>query len=140
VVNPGVKNRLGQPVGYRLLPGENCLPFADGEAAYLKRAGFLKRHLWVTPYRRDERFPAGDYPNQNPGGDGLPRWTAADRPIANTDVVVWYSFGHNHIPRTEDWPVMPVSSVGFTLRPDGFFDANPGMDLPPSPPKNGCCH
>ena len=27
---------------------------------------------------------------------------------------------------------MPVSSVGFMLRPDGFFDRNPALDLPPS--------
>ena len=26
---------------------------------------------------------------------------------------------------------MPVVSVGFFLRPDGFFDRNPAMDLPP---------
>ena len=27
---------------------------------------------------------------------------------------------------------MPVSSVGFLLRPDGFFDANPALDLAPA--------
>jgi primary-amine oxidase len=139
ITNPHKRNALGRPVAYRLLPGENALPFADGEAAVLKRAGFLTKHLWVTPYHPAERFPAGDYPNQNPGGDGLPRWTAADRPVADADVVVWYSFGHTHVPRPEDWPVMPVSSIGFTLRPDGFFDANPALDLPP-PPKSDCCH
>ena len=26
---------------------------------------------------------------------------------------------------------MPVASVGFMLRPDGFFDRNPALDLPP---------
>ena len=25
---------------------------------------------------------------------------------------------------------MPVGSIGFLLRPDGFFDANPALDLP----------
>ncbi|MCE9567169.1 MAG: primary-amine oxidase [Planctomycetes bacterium] len=140
IVNPQQKNKLGRPVGYRLVPGENAIPFADGEAAVLKRAGFLNKHLWVTPYHPDERFPAGDYPNQNPGGDGLPKWTAADRAIDDTDVVVWYTFGHTHIPRPEDWPVMPASSIGFFLKPDGFFNANPALDLPPSPPKPECCH
>lgn len=140
VVNTEKKNGLGQPVAYRLMPGENCLPFADASAAVLRRAGFLTLHLWVTPYDPAERFPAGDYPNQNPGGDGLPRWTAADRCIENTNVVLWYTFGHNHIPRPEDWPVMPVSCIGFTLKPDGFFDANPALDLPPSPAKAACCH
>jgi primary-amine oxidase len=140
VVNPQSTNALGEPVAYRLCPEGNPLPFAHPDAAVLKRAGFLAKHLWVTPYDRRERFPAGDYPNQSPGGDGLPRWTAADRSIENTNVVLWYTFGVTHIPRLEDWPVMPVSPVGFVLRPDGFFDQNPAMDLPPSPAKPACCH
>jgi primary-amine oxidase len=130
-VNESRKNELNGPVAYRLVPGENVLPFAQPEAAVLARAGFLTRNLWVTPYDPGERYPTGDYPNQNPGGDGLPRWTKRDRNVAATDVVIWYTFGQTHIPRIEDWPVMPVSSVGFLLRPDGFFNANPALDLPP---------
>src|SRR5207248_2389257 len=82
-----------------------------------------------------ERFPAGDYPNQNPGGEGLPRWTDADRDLADRDLVVWYTFGQTHTPRLEDWPVMPVSSVGFMLRPEGFFDRNPALVLPAPKPR-----
>lgn len=138
VVNPNVHNRLGQPVGYKLIPGENVLPFAHPDSPILKRAGFIARHLWVTPYHPDENFPAGPYPNQHPGGEGLPQWTLADRPLDNTDVVVWYVFGHHHIPRPEDWPVMPVAYSGFTLKPVGFFNQNPALDVPPSPPKASC--
>jgi len=131
VVNAGSLNRLGRPVGYRLVPGENCPAFAQADASVRKRAGFASHHLWVTPYDAAERYPAGDYPNQNPGGDGLPRWTKDDRPIENTDLVLWYVFAHMHVPRMEDWPVMPVGSIGFHLKPDGFFDRNPALDLPP---------
>jgi primary-amine oxidase len=131
VVNPGRMNRLGRPVAYRLVPGENCPPFAQPDASVRRRAGFAAHQLWVTPYSANERYPAGDYPNQNPGGDGLPRWTAADRNVENTDVVLWYVFSHMHVPRPEDWPVMPVCSIGFQLKPDGFFSRNPALDLPP---------
>lgn len=131
VVNPARKNRLGHPVGYRLMPGENCPLLLQPDSAIAKRAGFLAHQLWVTPHKDDERYAAGEYPNQHAGGDGLPRWTAADRRLENTDVVLWYAFAHNHVPRTEDWPVMPVSSLGFTLKPDGFFERNPALDLPP---------
>jgi primary-amine oxidase len=134
VVNPGRKNKMGQPVAYRLCPGETTLPFARPDAPVLKRAGFLTRNLWVTPFDPEQRFPAGDYPNQHEGGDGLPKWTKADRDLADRDLVLWYTFGQTHVPRLEDWPVMPVSSVGFMLRPDGFFDQNPALDLP-SPSK-----
>jgi primary-amine oxidase len=130
-VNPSRTNRLGQPVGYRLVPGENCPPFVQPDAAVARRAGFMAHNLWVTPYQAEERYAAGDYPNQHPGGDGLPKWTAVNRPVADTDVVLWYVFAHNHVPRVEDWPVMPVSSLGFLLKPDGFFERNPALDLPP---------
>jgi primary-amine oxidase len=134
VASASRRNELGGPTAYRLCPGENVLPYAQPGAAVLKRAGFLTKNLWVTPYRQDERYPTGDYPNQNPGGDGLPNWTQANRQIDRTDLVVWYTFGQTHIPRVEDWPVMPVSSAGFLLRPDGFFGANPALDLPPPAP------
>jgi primary-amine oxidase len=135
IKNPNRKNKLGKPVAYRLIPGENCPPFVQPDAPIMRRAGFTSNHLWVTPYRPEERFAAGDYPNQHPTGDGLPVWTEADRSITETEVVLWYVFANNHVPRPEDWPVMPVGSIGFQLKPDGFFDRSPAMDVPPPPPK-----
>ncbi|HEU5423158.1 MAG TPA: primary-amine oxidase [Nitrolancea sp.] len=141
VVNPNSLNAVGEPVGYRLLPHSNVLPFAQPSAAVMARAGFMAKHLWVTPYAPDELYAAGEYPNQHPGGAGLPAWTAADRSVAETDVVLWYTLGSHHPVRLEDWPVMPVQTVGFTLQPQGFFDANPALDVPPSPGhgQNGHC-
>src|SRR5215475_3657643 len=122
VVNPNITNALGQPVGYRVVPGGNIVPFAHEDSSFIRRAGFTTRHLWVTPFAPDERFP---------GGAGLPEWTKADRSIENTDIVLWYTLGSHHIPRPEDWPVMPVERTGFALRPFGFFDANPSLDVAP---------
>lgn len=131
VTNPNRRHRLGRPVGYRLVAGENTYPFAAADAPILERAAFVRNHLWVTPFEERERYAAGEYPNQHPGGAGLPEWTAADRPIDNRDVVVWYTFGHHHVPRPEDWPVMPVARAGFALKPNGFFKNNPALDVPP---------
>ena len=131
IVNPGATNGLGEPVGYKLVPGPTPTLLASPESSVGRRAAFATRNLWVTPYAPEERRPAGNYPNQHPGGDGLPAWTAADRSIAGTDIVVWHTFGLTHIPRPEDWPVMPVESCGFHLVPVGFFDRNPALDLPP---------
>lgn len=130
IVNPNTRNRTGQPTGYRLVPGENSVPLAHEAAAVSRRAGFLRHHLWVTAYDPAERFAAGDYPNQRPGDAGLARWSGKDRPLGNTDLVVWYTFGHTHIPRTEEWPVMPAHKIGFMLKPDGFFQNNPALGLP----------
>ncbi len=96
------------------------------------RAPFTTRHLWVTAHDPDQNFPAGDYPNQNPGGDGLPAYAAGDRPLEDEDLVVWYTFGAHHVVRPEDWPVMPVTHAGFQLKPQGLFDGNPALDVPPT--------
>jgi primary-amine oxidase len=116
--------------GYALLPGENAVAYARPESWVRKRAGFLNAHVWVTPFNAAEMYPAGDYPNQSRGGDGIVKWTAADRPIDNKDVVLWYTMGITHNPRPEDWPVMPVHAAGFKLVPWGFFPRNPALDLP----------
>ena len=100
----------------------------------------MTKHLWVTPYSPDEKFPAGDYPNQSAGGEGLPQWTQADRSVENTDLVVWHTFAHSHVPRAEDWPVMPVAYIGFMLKPMNFFDENPSNDVPPAASKHSCCN
>jgi primary-amine oxidase len=125
------QNRVGEPTAYELIPGEGIEALALPDSEFRRRARFLDHHLWVTPFAADERYPAGEYPNQSPGGDGLERWTKADRPLVGEDVVLWYTFGSHHIPRLEDWPVMPVVRCGFELRPVGFFDRNPALDVPP---------
>jgi primary-amine oxidase len=137
VSNPARRNRMGAPVAYELVPGENVALMAREDSEFARRAQFMTRHLWATPYRADERYPAGEYPNQHAGGDGLPRWTAADRSLADEDIVLWYVFGAHHVPRLEDWPVMPVATCGFQLRPVGFFDRNPALTVPP---QTGHCH
>jgi primary-amine oxidase len=132
IINPSVRNAMGAPVGYKFFPGDNSYPMASGNAWWRRRARFVDQHVWVTPYKKDERYAAGDFPNQSNGGDGLIRWTEANRPIENRDVVFWYTFGHTHIPRPEDYPVMPTAYIGFLLKPHGFFDMNPANDVPPS--------
>jgi len=126
IVNPD------KGTAYRLVPGASPLLLAAPEASVSRRAAFATHHLWVTPYSPEERRPAGDHPNQSEGGDGLPAWTAADRSLVGTDVVLWHTFGVSHLARPEDWPVMPVEYTGFTLRPDGFFERNPALDVPPA--------
>jgi primary-amine oxidase len=133
VLNAAARNRLGQPVAYRLIPHAGPLLAAAPDSHVADRAGFARHHVWVTRYDPSELRAAGDYVNQRPGGDGLPRWVEQDRSLENEDVVLWHVFGTSHLPRPEDWPVMPVQSVGFRLEPVGFFDRNPALDIPPRP-------
>ncbi|KAM3751783.1 hypothetical protein ACB098_04G136600 [Castanea mollissima] len=133
VRNTRTVNRTGQLTGYKLVPGSNCLPLAGAEAKFLRRASFLKHNLWVTPYAHDEMFPGGEFPNQNPRVDeGLATWVKQNRSLEETDVVLWYVFGITHVPRLEDWPVMPAERIGFMLMPHGFFNCSPAVDVPPN--------
>ena len=131
VVNPNETNELDKPTGYKLVPGENVEACAQPGSSVHERSTFIDNHIWATPYDEDERFPAGEYPNQNPGGDGLPAWTEADRSLDGEDLVLWYTLGVNHITRPEDWPILPVHIASFKLEPVNFFDENPSMDVPP---------
>jgi primary-amine oxidase len=132
VVNDNVRNALGTPVGYKLVPTGTFPPLLDRASPAFRRAEVIGHTLWVTPYAEGERWPCGDFPNLSEHDAGLPRWTAQNRPIENTDVVLWYVFGIHHITRPEDWPVMPVDTVSFWLKPFGFFDRNPALDVPPA--------
>jgi primary-amine oxidase len=130
IANPTSRNRLGHPVAYELRPQGAPVLLADPESSISRRAGFATRHLWVTRFDESERYSAGDFVNQHHGGAGLPAYAAADRDIDGADIVVWHTFGLTHFPRPEDWPIMSVDTAGFTLRPVGFFDRNPTLDVP----------
>lgn len=130
VLNRGRSNHVGYPTSYQLFPGKNTSTLLSADDDPRRRAGFIDYYLWVTPYRRQERFAAVDYPTLSEPGQDLPEWTRTDRWIENTDIVLWYTVGMHHMVRAEDWPVMPVLWHTFELRPFDFFDRNPALDLP----------
>lgn len=123
------KNSNGYPTSYHITPSTtNFVSMLDDDDWPQRRAAFSKYNLYVTPYSPDERYAGGYTPNQNTAVDGLAYWSAANRPIANTDVVAWYTLGFHHVVRSEDWPVMPTAWHEFYLRPFDFQDTNPMMD------------
>ena len=83
----------------------------------------------------DQLYPAGRHVPQTSGApsQGLPAWIAADpyQSLDNTDVVLWHTFGLNHFPAPEDYPIMPAEPISVFLRPRGFFKKNPALDVPP---------
>ncbi len=139
VVNPGRRNHVGEPTGYKLVPFNGPTMLAGPDSSVGRRAGFAHANLWVTRHHPDEMHAAGEHPNQHPGGEGLPAWIEQDRPLEGADVVLWHTFGVSHAVRPEDWPVMPVERIGFALRPVGFFARNPAMRVPPSDHPGGHC-
>jgi primary-amine oxidase len=140
ISNPESLNRLGEPAGYKLYPQGQPMLLADPGSSVARRAAFATKDLWVTRYAEEERYPTGDFVNQHAGGAGLPSYIQQDRSLDGEDIVLWHTFGLTHYPRVEDWPIMPVDTAGFKLRPEGFFDRSPVLDVPASKPAGGHCH
>ncbi len=137
IVNRAKKNNLGWYPGYKLMPGPNIKPMHQPNSPFMRRAGFVEHDLWVTQYDSNRLHAPGDYLNQNEFGPGLPEWAEENKPLVDTDIVLWHTIGVMHMPRPEDYPVMPVEYVGFMLKPLGFFERNPALDLAPPGCHNG---
>jgi primary-amine oxidase len=132
-VNPNVQGPLGHPTGYEIMAGATAASLMDPDDGVQKAGAFSTHQLWVTPYRPEERYAGGTYPISSKGTDGLAAWTKANRKIENTDIVAWYTMGFHHVPREEDWPVMPLMWHEFVIRPFDFFPQNPVLNLPHVP-------
>ena len=131
VVNPSRRNAHGQAVGYVVESHGSVAPLLD--AADYKRAGFIGHNLWVTAFDPDERYAAGDTPNQHPGAPGLPQYVRNNQSLVNRDIVLWLSAGFHHVTQAEDWPVLSREKLSFELKPSNFFDRNPALDLRRAP-------
>jgi primary-amine oxidase len=97
-----------------------------------KRAEFGDHAIYVTSHRDEELYSGGWYTNQSRGGTGVRSWAARNDNVKDTDMVVWVQFGINHVPRIEDFPVMPCETIKVSFKPVNFFDKNPSLDVPPS--------
>ena len=139
VVNRNRRNGVGQPTAFKLEPTNTVTPFTHPDSPSGQRGGFIQNHLWVTPFHKDERYPVGEFVNHSAPGQGLPAWTAADRDVEDTDLVLWHVFGLHHPVRPEDYPVQPCVTCGFKLMPSGFFDRNPAINLPAGKNAASCC-
>ncbi|MBI2687315.1 MAG: hypothetical protein HYX27_13430 [Acidobacteria bacterium] len=129
-MNPAVKGALGHSTAYEVMPGMTAKSLMSPDDPPQKLGAFSEHQFWVTPYDANQRYASGTYPTSATGDDGLAVWTQANRSIVNTDIVGWYTLGFHHIPRSEDWPVMPTMWHHFHIRPFHFFQSNPVLDLP----------
>ncbi|KAJ5965251.1 Copper amine oxidase N2/N3-terminal [Penicillium waksmanii] len=132
MINPHKTNPIsGNPVGFKFIPLATQNLLADPESVQARRAQFAQHHVWVTKYQDNELYAGGRYTLQSQYEiDGVADAVRRGDSVADTDVVVWNSFGITHNPRVEDWPVMPVETFQLMIRPADFFVENPSIDVP----------
>jgi primary-amine oxidase len=131
------ENAVGGHTAYAIESRDTAIPLSSPLYEPLLRAAFASHAFWVTRFHDEERYAAGDFPNQGESGAGLAAFVTPPERIAEADVVVWHTIGMTHVPRPEDYPVMPAETIGFKLMPHGFFDRNPALDAQqlPTPPR-----
>lgn len=116
---------VGHHPGYEFDFGDAVAVSSLGDDPGQRRGGWAADTLWATPYAHDERFASGLYVPDGSADAGLPAWTAADRSIKDTDLVLWFTVGFHHVVRTEDLPNMPAHESEFGLKPADTYAANP---------------
>lgn len=140
IVNPKrVHYASGKAAGYALgIKGASIGMMANEDGWASRRAAFARKALWVVRDREDgseteERlYPSGKYVPQTREDpeDSVLKWSQEGKSIDGEDILLFVTFGVTHIPRPEDWPVMPSEHVRFTLKPVHFFRHNPALDVP----------
>lgn len=141
ILSPSSHNPVNNsPAGYKLhIPPMQPI-LAHPSSFHHKRAEFADHSVYVTKYREGELYAGGKYTNQSRGGTGVRSWAERKDRLEETgdDPVVWVQFGLQHVPRTEDFPVMPVETTRVVMRPANFFEKNPALDVGESRQEVNC--
>ncbi|KAF8079221.1 copper amine oxidase [Lyophyllum atratum] len=138
IVNPARKHHSsGKDVGYTIgMKGGATPMMARLDSWAAKRAAFVTNALWVCRDVEGDKggrmWPAGKYVPQTreEPKDSIGTWVKGKQNIENVDILLYLTVGTTHIPRPEDWPVMPVEHLNVSFKPNSFFKMNPSMDVP----------
>ena len=120
------------PSRYKLVPQPSAPLLAHPDAAITAPGRVRHQHLWVTPPHPDEQRPAGDFPTST---RAVPDSPPGSRPTGRWSTPTWCSGTRSApptLPRQRTSRSCRCEYVGFTLKPAGFFDRNPAIDLAPA--------
>ncbi|KAG8219327.1 copper amine oxidase [Butyriboletus roseoflavus] len=128
----------GKPSSYQIMMKGGLLPLlAKSDSWIARRASYAHKPLWVVKDvegpKGGRMWPSGKYVPQTreEPEDSVGRWVKEGQgSIDNEDIVLYLTVGTTHIPRPEDWPVMPVEHLSVLFKPTNFFSKNPSMDVP----------
>lgn len=131
VMNMNLESALGHNPSYMIVPHNSVAysPLDTSNDPPMMRNGYIDYTIWNTLEDPTRRYAGGKLAFASSGEDSLPEWVKANKPIANADVVTWYTMGFHHVPHMEDWPVMSTMWKGIKLKPFNFFANNPAATI-----------
>lgn len=127
VASASTRSEIGQRPSYVLIPTHPQPAFLQAPNLMMQRAPFMQKTFMCTQFDPNEQYASGKYPMQSSGASDISEYVADNASIYRKDVVLWYTMAVLTAPRPEDWPVMNLQHVSFSLVPDGFV-----RSLPPS--------
>ncbi|GMH38438.1 hypothetical protein BSKO_06322 [Bryopsis sp. KO-2023] len=143
--NDFMTNSVGQPRGYSISHGLTSSQLLPETHPFTKAMAWTKYHLAVTKYKDSEpRSHAGLYDMPIPQkpvvnfDDFLD-----DESIVAEDLVGWVMVGLQHVPRSEDVPLISNFGTNFHIKPWNYFEELVSMDMgdtedfPPCAPRAG---
>lgn len=129
-----------RPPGYAIVPGATVINTLPDDHPFVLSAAFSKYNLVVTKRHESEQRCTSVYDLFGPSEPTLSIRDLTDgENIEDTDLVAWVSLGKEHIPRTEDLPLISSSfGVEATLMPWNIFDGHAAMDIPTEETPSEC--
>ncbi|EGG03899.1 uncharacterized protein MELLADRAFT_37685, partial [Melampsora larici-populina 98AG31] len=130
IINPNkLHYSTKEPIGYKIVCKDQPKMLVKMDSMVSKRAPFAKHDLFVTPYVENQFYPAGKLVTGTTSTpeDSIDDWLKGSKKIDNEDIVVYLTYGVNHLPTPEQFPIMPVEVLTVSLKPSGFFNFNPSL-------------
>lgn len=131
IVNEANTNRWGQPRGYAVINGLTSTQLLPDSHPFTKAAAWTKYHLAVT--KRKEEEPNGHAGLYDMNIPAKPITSLDDfldgESIVGEDLVAWVMMGVQHVPRSEDVPLISNFGTTFFIKPWNYFEELKSMDI-----------
>ncbi|GAB4821559.1 hypothetical protein N2152v2_008605 [Parachlorella kessleri] len=124
IVNQNATNKWGSPRGYAIVHGATTSQLLPDWHPLTQAAAWTKYNVAVTQQHDEEyRAHASMYDMYNPAHPlvSLDHYLNGES-VTNADLVNWVMVGLQHVPRSEDVPLIYNMAVNFFIKPWNYFD------------------
>jgi Cu2+-containing amine oxidase len=129
IINPDPSLRIGDASapGYAIVPMGTASQDLPADHPMVQSTTFSKYNLAVTKRHETEQRATSVYDlwgQMSPPVLDFDSYLKNEENIEKQDIVAWVTIGKEHLPRTEDMPLVTNFGVGFSLLPWNVFAVN----------------